>query len=697
MIVSPPIGTKCTSCSKRNSLDCTKTTRNSKLPILKSRLSNCKRESEPAKPTNLKDWKIQNKLALEDNVFVMTGNYPIVKKALIDRGWTYNPDSQSDMFNLKWSVKSADVSNTNLRHWQFINHFCHSSAITTKVGLLKCMREVSWFCDVEEKCFLPRGYDLSDFESTLEFIDDFVCQEAELNLRKLFCESENLSDNFSNTYPETNFQIKSIRVNKAIYEATLEVIKSKLDPYGENYLDSEYITSDTLSNVARELNWELLINYSIFEKYENLSIDKSKILNQILRLRTQAPMKSLQEIRDKKKRNEAEKYLRNKASTSIKNMMILKDSDFIEIGSYLRRLSNINETKMSVSSSAKPLQNIWVVKPAAKSRGRGIATFNDLTTLLKYVDAVNSVAPAWIVQKYIERPLIIAERKFDIRQWVLVTSWNPLKIYFYRQFYCRFGVEKYNLNYSDLGNPYVHLVNYSIGKTSENYDTSVKAENGEDITNYMWSYEQFRDYVSWKFHDDLVVKKIQPSMKDIVVWSLKAASDSVKHRKNSWELYGFDFMVDEDLNVWLIEINSSPSCDCSNVVTKTYVELALPEIFNVVFDYEDWTRQSSKNRGNKPDTGGWEQIHDGHYVEPIMGAAAVDLTITGKQYSSPSKTNYNLNSPSKITAKAPRNFNNRVSSRRPHTSPAANYMHTATSDVKPLSKVSQRYLISIKG
>ena len=36
----------------------------------------------------------------------------------------------------------------------------------------------------------------------------------------------------------------------------------------------------------------------------------------------------------------------------------------------------------------------------------------------------------------------------------------------------------------------------------------------------------------------------------------------VDNRKNSFEFYGYDFMVDQDLNVWLIEVNSSPSMEC---------------------------------------------------------------------------------------------------------------------------------------
>ena len=41
------------------------------------------------------------------------------------------------------------------------------------------------------------------------------------------------------------------------------------------------------------------------------------------------------------------------------------------------------------------------------------------------------------------------------------------------------------------------------------------------------------------------------------MWSLIYAFESIEHRNNSWELYGFDYMIDDDNNAWLIEINSS--------------------------------------------------------------------------------------------------------------------------------------------
>ena len=33
----------------------------------------------------------------------------------------------------------------------------------------------------------------------------------------------------------------------------------------------------------------------------------------------------------------------------------------------------------------------------------------------------------------------------------------------------------------------------------------------------------------------------------------------IKNRNNSFELLGYDFMVDEDLKTWILEINSSPT------------------------------------------------------------------------------------------------------------------------------------------
>ena len=50
-----------------------------------------------------------------------------------------------------------------------------------------------------------------------------------------------------------------------------------------------------------------------------------------------------------------------------------------------------------------------------------------------------------------------------------------------------------------------------------------------------------------------------------MIHSLKSVQDMVENRKNSFEMFGYDFMVDEDGVPWLIEINSSPAMDYSTV------------------------------------------------------------------------------------------------------------------------------------
>ena len=50
-----------------------------------------------------------------------------------------------------------------------------------------------------------------------------------------------------------------------------------------------------------------------------------------------------------------------------------------------------------------------------------------------------------------------------------------------------------------------------------------------------------------------------------MIASILAAQKGVLHRNNAHEMFGYDFMVDTDLNVWLIEVNSSPSMEHSTV------------------------------------------------------------------------------------------------------------------------------------
>ena len=134
-------------------------------------------------------------------------------------------------------------------------------------------------------------------------------------------------------------------------------------------------------------------------------------------------------------------------------------------------------------------RNIWIMKPAGSSRGRGICLKKDLTEILdliKFKDSNQLVSnqkngQLYICQKYIENSLLMKCRKFDIRQWVLVTDWNPLTIWIYAEPYIRFPAADFDFN--KISNRYSHLSNNSIAKYGHKVTITHKIEGN------MWDLE----------------------------------------------------------------------------------------------------------------------------------------------------------------------------------------------------------------
>ena len=97
--------------------------------------------------------------------------------------------------------------------------------------------------------------------------------------------------------------------------------------------------------------------------------------------------------------------------------------------------------------------NMWILKPAGVSRGSGISITTD-------IQKIKQLMHGKVIQKYIERPLLLScKRKFDIRQWVLVQRFNPLKAFVFKKCYARLSSVKYSKG--DYENLQKHLTNFS--------------------------------------------------------------------------------------------------------------------------------------------------------------------------------------------------------------------------------------------
>ena len=238
-------------------------------------------------------------------------------------------------------------------------------------------------------------------------------------------------------------------------------------------------------------------------------------------------------------------------------------------------------------------KNIWIVKPGGLSRGRGVHCIDQLNDILSNVKPTNQT----IIQKYIENPLVINGRKFDIRQWVLVTDLNPLTIWLFDTPYVRFGAENYHID--DFKNVFSQLTGNSIAKHSENFNTG-------EIEGDMWETEQFREFLKNKYGRDCW-PEIQEKIKKIAILALESAKHKLFNRKNNFENFGFDIMLDEKLNVYLIEINAAPDWTYSTKVTEKLVKIASEDMMKVVLDIPNENLKPPEER-KTIDTGRYKQI-----------------------------------------------------------------------------------------
>ena len=55
-------------------------------------------------------------------------------------------------------------------------------------------------------------------------------------------------------------------------------------------------------------------------------------------------------------------------------------------------------------------------------------------------------------------------------------------------------------------------------------------------------------------------------------------------RKNSFEIFGFDYIIDGDFNVWLIEANTNPCIEESSGVLKILLPRMLNDAFKLTLD-----------------------------------------------------------------------------------------------------------------
>ena len=73
-------------------------------------------------------------------------------------------------------------------------------------------------------------------------------------------------------------------------------------------------------------------------------------------------------------------------------------------------------------------------------------------------------------------PHTLNEYKYDLRIYVLVTSYDPLKIYIYKNGLVRFATQKYNTLAKCCKKRFMHLTNFAVNKKNSKFQYNEEAE-----------------------------------------------------------------------------------------------------------------------------------------------------------------------------------------------------------------------------
>ena len=145
--------------------------------------------------------------------------------------------------------------------------------------------------------------------------------------------------------------------------------------------------------------------------------------------------------------------------------------------------------------------------------------------------------------------------------------------YFCNTGYIRTSSHEYS---QDINDHYVHLTNNCL----QMLDPKSYGKHEQGNTLPFSEFQKFLDeqYPQYglKFDTDFVDR-----MKDLALDVHQGSKTSINpsKRRNSFELFGFDFMIDEDFRVWLIEVNTNPYIGLYN----DKMQEVLPNMFNGLF------------------------------------------------------------------------------------------------------------------
>lgn len=193
--------------------------------------------------------------------------------------------------------------------------------------------------------------------------------------------------------------------------------------------------------------------------------------------------------------------------------------------------------------------NIWLLKPSFVGCGWGIILSNSIDRITKQIEKRNK---RYIVQKYIEKPLLICHTKFDLRTYYMITMDHKfLRSWTHKLSTIKFAAHEFT--FKNL-NKAVHVTNTAINRKLK------KSNEGNSLPdNHMWCIDDLIAYFKEIGKENVWEEQIYPAMKKSLEAVTLASIDHIEMKPGRFELFGCDYLITEDYQMYLLEINRGPA------------------------------------------------------------------------------------------------------------------------------------------
>lgn len=237
---------------------------------------------------------------------------------------------------------------------------------------------------------------------------------------------------------------------------------------------------------------------------------------------------------------------------------------------------------------------LFIMKPPASARGNGIKVINNISQipvsaleLPPQVDGLPVKKSTMIVQQYISNPCLLENGlKFDLRVYVLLTSIDPLRVYVYDEGLVRFASTKYTSQEDGIINQFMHLTNYFINKNNQEYRIN---NDCDSLHGYKWTLSRFWRYLR-EHYTHVNVEELKEKIIDIIIKTIiccegpitRLSHQNCKNDYTSYELFGFDIILDENFKPWILEVNITPSLKSESDLDTSVKYAVIKDMFNIV-------------------------------------------------------------------------------------------------------------------